>query len=89
VFFFHLKPAIDNSLSLAYFRTISFQLVKSTPNLLPKAPKAVAKFIASSWNFVVVGLADDTRIAIIRALRKIVSTYTYVKIYYNLFLHLK
>src|SRR5437016_1890454 len=77
--FFYFKPAIDNSLSLACFRTISVQLVKSTPNLLLKVPKAVSKFVASSWNFVFLALADDTRLAIIRALRKFVATYRICK----------
>ena len=65
---------MDNSRFLACFRTICAQLVKSTPNLLPKVPRAVSKFVAISWYFVLVALAEDTRIAMIRALRKHVPT---------------
>ena len=70
-----LESAINNSLDIACFRTICDQLVKSTPNLLPKVPITVSKFVAISWNFVCVGWVEDTYVAIIRALRKYVPTY--------------
>jgi hypothetical protein len=73
------KPAINNSLSLAFFRIICFQLVKSTFDFLPKASIAVSKFIAISWNVINFGKVEESRIAIIRALRKFVPI-LYVKI---------